>query len=343
MVEPADETPTGTPSGTPPTLRERGRAGDPGSEPAPRADWSRAAEGIQLAGIGFFLFLNTTGAVPWSFWMDALVLWPLLLVAAGLRMVVDRSRAPWLALIGPAIVLGALSWVAMGARIDAAPAEWTPRSAARPPGVERLTLDSHLVGARLDLTARPVADGLLAEGRSAVQGEPAAMRVNRDGTTANLRLVSVPFGGFPVRPGGRDRWDLSVTDTLPVSLILNGAMLRGTIDLTRSQLEAGDLKGAFYALRLRLPRPGEPTTIRIRGAFNVLQLSIPPGTPVRLRSDNPFNILRRGEGVTRPDDGAKAPGYDIRIDGAFNSVSVETAASAEDSGPPRPRPEAPPR
>ena len=30
----------------------------------PRADWAKAAEGIQLAGFAVFLLLNTTGVLP---------------------------------------------------------------------------------------------------------------------------------------------------------------------------------------------------------------------------------------------------------------------------------------
>ncbi|HYN04549.1 MAG TPA: hypothetical protein VE359_19015, partial [Vicinamibacteria bacterium] len=57
------------------------------------ANWPKAAEGIQLAGIALFLLLNTTGALPWSFWVDAIALWPLLIMSAGIKIAFEKSRA----------------------------------------------------------------------------------------------------------------------------------------------------------------------------------------------------------------------------------------------------------
>src|SRR3970040_1792253 len=70
------------------------------------ANRAKAAEGIQLAGLAVFLLLNTTGALPWSFWLDAIALWPVLIMSAGLKIAFEKSRAPWLLLLGPVLVLG---------------------------------------------------------------------------------------------------------------------------------------------------------------------------------------------------------------------------------------------
>ena len=82
---------------------------------APGIAWRRAARGLTLIGIGVFLLLNTTGLLPWSFWGDLLDYWPVLLVAIGIRMVFDRSAAPWLALLGPVLSLATMTWVAVTA------------------------------------------------------------------------------------------------------------------------------------------------------------------------------------------------------------------------------------
>ena len=77
----------------------------PTGEPT-KADWNRAAEGIALAGFAVFFLLNTTGVVPWSMWLEAIPLWPLLIVSTGIKMTFEKTRAPWLVLLGPAILLG---------------------------------------------------------------------------------------------------------------------------------------------------------------------------------------------------------------------------------------------
>ena len=83
----------------------------------PKADWKRAADGIGMAGIAVFLLLNTTGVLPWSFWIDAIALWPLLIMSAGIKIAFEKTRAPWLVLLGP------------GARARRASPGWRPARA----------------------------------------------------------------------------------------------------------------------------------------------------------------------------------------------------------------------
>jgi len=66
----------------------------------PRADWGRAADGIQMAGFAVFLLLNTTGVLPWSFWLDAISLWPVLIIAAGLTFL-ETVANPYATVLGP--------------------------------------------------------------------------------------------------------------------------------------------------------------------------------------------------------------------------------------------------
>src|SRR5512143_3091793 len=110
----------------------------------PPANWGRAAEGIQLTGFAVFLLLNTTGLLPWSFWLDAIALWPVLIMSVGIKIAFEKTRAPWLLLLGPALVLGSLSWVAFGSKPDLAVGPWTSAPVARPAGVSRVRLETHL-------------------------------------------------------------------------------------------------------------------------------------------------------------------------------------------------------
>ena len=110
-------------------------------------DWPRAAEGIQMAGFAVFLLLNTMGYLPWSFWLDAIALWPLLVMSAGIRIAFDRSRARWLVLAGPALILGGLAWLASGARPERPAGPLHAETVVRPEGVERVDLEAKLVGA----------------------------------------------------------------------------------------------------------------------------------------------------------------------------------------------------
>src|SRR4029453_4042540 len=106
----------------------------------PKVDWKRAADGIGLSVCAFFLLLTTTGVLPWAFWMDAISLGPLLILSAGIKITFEKTRAPWLVLLGPAVVLTGLTWVATGASPELAAGNWKCEGLLpRPEGAKHVT------------------------------------------------------------------------------------------------------------------------------------------------------------------------------------------------------------
>jgi hypothetical protein len=312
----------------------------------PPADWRRATDGIQLAGFAVFLLLNTTGVLPWSFWLDAIALWPVLIMSAGLRMAVDRTRAPWLQLLSPALVLGALAWLALyGQRHVVTARDWSGVSVPRAASVDRLRLEGALLGTRLLAAAGPVAPGTLVEGRVASRrGTARILPPVVEGTTAQVRVEGPRRGGpFLWMPGASDQWDVRLDASLPLTVALGGAMSRVGLDLTAGRLERGSVEGVFLGTDLTLPRPERDTEIKIGGVFNAVTISVPEGTPVRVHGPGlPFNLVDRG---TK----GHGPGYDVAIGGIFTAASVSIRRNEPEpprvptgAPPPKPPAEAPP-
>jgi len=280
--------------------------------------WWRVAQGLQLAGFGVFLLLTTQGLLPWFFWAEAASFWPVLLVGAGLRLVFERSRAPWAVLLSPVIVLGTLAWVA---RESGAPpaGDWVIRSIARPEGVERWTLAMRLAGARVDLETAALAEDLLAEGRSKSRKGRGRLEVRRPGPESVVRLDSGHGDSVSFGPPRRQLWELRLNQSLPIGLDVEGALLGGRLDLAGGRVTAAEVDGAFNDFELRLPRPTSDVSLRVKGVFNGLRLVVPAATPVRVRTEGPFNHVERDKAPT-PADG---PGYDLRVEGLMNHVVVE--------------------
>jgi hypothetical protein len=281
--------------------------------------WGRAAEGLQLAGIGVFLLLTTQGVLHWSFWAEAASFWPVLLVGFGLRLIFERSRTPWAVLLSPLVVLGSLAWIARGQGTEPPGQEWVSRSLPRPEGAQRCTFVAHLAGARIDLTSAALAEGLLAEGRSASRDGRGRLDLRRSGSLPVVRLDEGRQELLPFGPRRHPVWDLRLDETLPVGLDLGGAFLSGRLDLTRGRLTEAEVEGVGNDFEARLPRPETDVTIRLKGVFNDLRLVVPASTPVRVRADGPFNSVDRG-GTAAPDG---RPGYDVRVEGVMNRVVVE--------------------
>lgn len=303
-----------------------------------RADWKKAAEGIQLAGFAVFLLLNTTGALPWSFWLDAIALWPVLIMSAGVRIAFEKSRAPWLLMLGPALVLGSLAWLASGNRPQAPAGPWEAAVLDRPGDARSVEVEAALAGARLRLTsAIDLPAARLVDGRSVGRSERTRLDARTEDGVAEVRLD----GGkrnVVFLPRRRERWELRLPADLPLSLRIRGAGVGGDLDLTAGSKASFRTEGVFMGVAARLPAPREETEIRMNGVFNSLTLSVPEGTPVRVHGPGlPFNAVDRG---VRGVEGR--PGYDVRVQGVFSAVEVRTDRTISPEPPPAPAaPQAP--
>lgn len=287
-------------------------------------DWVRLSDGIFLSGLGVFACLNATGRLPWTFWFDLLTLWPIVLVTGGLRIAFNHTRRAWLIVLGPLVVLGLLAAMASG-RLSGAPGVWQPVSEARAEGGSRIRLSAALASSRVDVVARTLPEGLVVEGRRGSREDKGRVERARDGAIDTVVLVNGKYGLASVLPGRLSRWELGVTDAAPVGLSIEGAMVGAQVDLSRGQADDTELKGVFLGADLRLPRPKTPVRIRVQGVFNVVELTVPEGTPVRVRGAGlPANVLDRGTG-TDPKDPAN-PGYDVTVEGIFSRVGVTTPA-----------------
>ena len=290
-------------------------------------NWKRVSGGLYLVGFGTFLLLTAHGYRPWSFWIDALSFWPVMLVAIGLRLIFERSRTPWVIVLSPLLVLGTLTYVAMR-RPVAWNGDWAPLRAERPAGANRWTFKGNIAMAELDLSAAPLPRGLLVDGRAS-PGEGARIRVrtgldlrsSEGAASARVRLRSRgldwPISAFHSRPR---RFDLRLAQDLPLDMDLGLAFARGRLDLAPVPVTGFDFNGAFNDLTLRLGPPKADVRLDLHGAFNQVRVEVPPSTPVRASTSGLLNFV---DG--RPGAGSlEGPGYRLNLNGAFNRVVIRS-------------------
>jgi hypothetical protein len=301
--------------------------------PKPGADWARAAEGIQLAGLAVFLLMNTMGYLPWSFWLDAIALWPLLVMSWGIRIAFEKTRARGLVLAGPALILGGLAWLASGARPERPAGPWEPEALDRPEGVERAELEAKLAGAHLRVaTATDMPAGRLVDGRSVASHDTTRLEADTDGRLARVRLNAGEKHGIVFLPRRRESWDLRLPADLPLRHLIRGAGVGCELDHTAGAFEGLRTEGLFIGVDARLPAPRQDTEIQMKGVFQSLDVVVPEGTPVRVHGPGlPFNAVSRG---VRGIEGR--PGYDVQVHGVFHAVEVRTDRTISPEPPPLP-------
>jgi hypothetical protein len=280
--------------------------------------WKHATDGMQLIVIGVFLTLTTQGILPWSFWMEAVALWPVLLVGAGLRLIFERSRMPWVMLLSPVLIAAALVWLARGGQPAHVNGPWVAREAAMPADVSSWKLQAKGFMGRVDVQARPLEDGLLARGMSSSREGNERVEVRKREDRAEVILRNGESWGWVGGSSRRHSWKLDVSPDLPMSLEVGGAGGTGQIDLGRGQLSGAKVEGAVNNMELQLPVPKEPTTLRVEGIFNTVRLLVPPGVPVRTRTDGLLNAVD-------PPASGQGPEYIVRVDGIGNAVTIVEA------------------
>jgi len=284
-----------------------------------RVAWRRAARGLNLIGFGVFLLLTTQGVLAWSFWAEALRLWPVLLVALGLRLVVEKV-APWAVLLSPLLVQGTLAWVAVHPESLSRPAvvfaddDWKEFSLDRSSEATEWTLDAQLAFARVDLAAG-AAPGHLVEGRSAGSRERSVW-LAREGQPPRVRLRGERHRSGLVWREQTEAWEIRLAEDLPLRVDLSLAFCEGPIDLGALALNRADLEGAFNRVRIDLPSPEHETRVDVRGAFNNFEIAVPSDVPVRVEVDGFLN------GVDREGARGEGPGYKLNVEGAFNSIQI---------------------
>lgn len=281
--------------------------------------WRRASRGLTCIGIGVFCLLSTQGLLYRGFWLDALSLWPVLLITMGVGLVFGRSRTPWAVLLSPLIIMTALGYVAWRGPAPR-PTDWVDVQAVGDPGVKTWTLDANVALADLDLRVGSLAPNVLAQGRTSAHN--ANVRVSDRGNSSRVSLGSQHWqsGGVHLLPRRRESWDIDVTNTRPLRLRLSTAFADGELDFQTTQVTRVDHEGAFNDFILHLGEPRTDTRVNLDGAFNQLELVVPVDTPVRVSRDGFINLVDR-----RPNGRARSgPAYRVHSEGAFNRVVIRS-------------------
>jgi len=293
---------------------EPDRTGEPSEETA--VDWRRVARGLHFVGFGTFFLLTTLGVLPWSFWFVAALYWPVLLIALGLRLMLNR-KAPYLVLVSPLLIHGTLAAVALTGHFEPWGRAWRPVSVERPESAQRWTLEGNLAFAHIDVSAGALKPELLVTGRAHIRGNRDTVTVSGE-SVPRVRLSDPRHDWHFVtgRPPTQS-WEIEVTDAIPMRLELDSAFTVGNIDLSGGGLSGASIDGAFNDLTLRLGAPAEAVRIAFEGAFNTLEIVVPDEVPVGVSTDGFLNFVDGRGSRDRTGDG-----YSLSIDGAFNHIVV---------------------
>ncbi len=287
-----------------------------------------------LITVGIVFLLNNLGVLDWSIWQSLVRLWPILLIAAGLDLLIGRrSVLGFVIAVGAslALVLGGLWWLAAraggpGSLVVHEIAQEAPGAKSAfvrlAPGAGSLHLGSH---AGADLWAAGTVR--LRPGQSLVED------FGMEGQTARYELGS--RGPTPFAPIWHESevWDLTLTRDMPLDLEIATGVGTSRLDLTELNVTSLQLEMGVGAATVLLPRRGRPR-VRIDGGVGNLVVRVPAAMPARIEARSGLGRVsvdgtydREGDVYTSPGFATASERIELEIEGGVGFITVAADGS----------------
>lgn len=290
---------------------------------------------IILIGVGSILLLTNLGVITGNPWTIIFQLWPVLLIALGLEILLGGStgwRAVMSALLGLALVGGVL-WVLIaqpaipGLNFGSSNLQTT--NVSHPlNGTESARAELSFGAGTNKLYALSDSNNLI-EGRLQTYSSP-NFSVSTSGDRATIVLspgsATVPMI-FP--SVSKETWDVGLNSSVTYQLNLNVGVGQSKIDLAKLNISGGAIDGGVGTSELYLPGNGK-YRLAINGGVGTMRIYVPSNLAVRAEVDGglgSFNRLPEMQEVR--DNVYETPGFSsaedavtLVIDGGVGSISM---------------------
>lgn len=247
---------------------------------------------LLLISAGVVFLLNNLGVLPWSVWETLGRLWPLILIAIGIDLVIGR-RNPLLSMLVVLAVLGA------GAAFVVANGDFSrPGTLASAPVNIRLD-NATSAEVRVDLGVGNLSigsmsgdDKLLASGNLDYFETHGAPRqdVTESGDRASVELAERAggwsFGSNWFNGGRSPGWEINLNERVPLDLEVDSGTGNLTLDLEKLQVSTLKVDSGTGNASITLPSNPRSTTVDIDGGTGNLELIVPQNVEARIEVDS---------------------------------------------------------
>jgi hypothetical protein len=280
---------------------------------------------LVLVGGGVLLLLSNLGYLPWQSWSLLWRLWPLLLIALGVDLLIGRRSlvgAFVSALVVVVLLGGAISVVLLGQYVPVL-TSWVQTDSWTTEHVEYPSDDVEFATVAIDWTSVP---GYLAALESSVDLIEADVSyrgkllfdVNVKGNRAHVRLDSRSSGPWFEPAGFDDRtWDIGLSPEVSLDLVLDAGSGPGQFDLTGLRVADLALDAGSGPINLILPS-GQTFEGRIDGGSGPIEILLPAAVGGRVALDS-------GSGPFNPDERFTLVSGSRRADGVWETANFDTA------------------
>jgi LiaI-LiaF-like transmembrane region len=290
---------------------------------------------IILIGVGSILLLTNLGVIHGNPWTIIFQLWPVLLIALGLEILLGGStgwRAVMSALLGLALVGGVL-WILIvqppipGLNFGSSNLQSTNISQPLN-GVKSARAELSFGAGTSKVYALNDSNNLI-EGQLQTYSAP-----NFSVSTSNDRATIV-LGPGPVNvpiifPSiSEENWEVGLNSSVAYQIDLNVGVGQSTIDLTKLDISGGGIDGGVGTSEIYLPGKGT-YRLTINGGVGTIRIYVPSGLAVRAEVNGGLGSFNRLPSMQEVHDHVyETPGFSsaenavtLIIDGGVGSISM---------------------
>lgn len=282
---------------------------------------------VFLIGLGIVFLLANYGYLALNVWELVLRLWPILLIAIGLDIVIGH-RSFLLSLVGLAIALlllvGAL-WL-FGVRVETGRALNSEQVSQALDGADRARVTVAPAVGSLRLTSMSDPEGLISGSVRRVGNETITTDYSVTDGMANYSLRGT--AGLSFTATSVWTWDLVLTPAIPIDLATSMGAGQSLIDLTNLDISALDVNLGVGQTTVVLPEEGTFEG-RVDGAIGQIVIHVPPEMAVRINADTGIANINVPSDFERQGDVYVSPGFDtadnrieLQVDQAIGNVEV---------------------
>jgi hypothetical protein len=284
-----------------------------------------------VIALGVVLLLNNLGYLGWGVWDTLVSLWPVLLIAVGLDLLIGRRS-----ILGSALVvllmlagLGAMIWWT-GFWLPGGMAI-TSETISQPLGAaKQADIDIGMGAGRLTIGALSESDNLLEGTFAHSSGEQVLHDFSVTGDTATYKLRSQVAWIFPFRErrGERLEWNLLANRDIPLRMHIDTGAGQAALSLARLQVTDLDVNTGVGQVTLTLPQQGQ-VRARINGGVGETVVIIPAGMAARIEATTGLGQVNVIGNYQRDGKLSISPGYDsavnrvdLAVSGGIGSITI---------------------
>jgi hypothetical protein len=248
---------------------------------------------LVLITLGVVFLLNNLGVIEWEIWGTLWRMWPVLLVAIGIDLLVGRRSGFW-SVVSVVLILAVFAgafWL-----IGPSGAFWSGDQVIESISqeletAEQARVDIDMQIGTLYVDALSEGEDLLASGEiNLSENEDLLQQFDLKDGVATLTLKS---RGQQYHPGWvfssgavpDKRWQISLNAEIPLNLHVDSGVGKTVLDLTGLNLIGLDLDTGVGEVTVILPGEGV-FDVRIDGGVGQIEVRIPEGTPAIIRVDS---------------------------------------------------------